>query len=175
MEGSGFDVTIALQLKSQLSELVGQKELLTQQLRRSESETKNVLKELERKQCRLESLVKEVTALRARLSTPLQPLPLPEGMPPSSADVIVSLNEQLLHVLQQLHSREEALETAQNALERLQRKFAVVIHQQGVLYQEYSDGHGKWEEEERRGQEEKEAMRAEKEQNSVKIVELEVL
>ena len=34
----------------------------------------------------------------------LQPFPLPEGMTPSSSDIIASLNEHLLQVLQVRHT-----------------------------------------------------------------------
>lgn len=173
VEGSGSDVTLVLQLKSQLSEMVGQRELLTQQVQRTEAESRRALRELERNQCETDALNRELSALK-KLQSGFRPLSLPDGMTPTSSDVITSLNEQLLHSLHQLHSREAALEEAREALERLQRKFAVIIHQQGVLYMEYEEGRGKWEEEGKRDKHEREKMFAEREKDKIKIQELEV-
>ena len=55
---------------------------------------------------------------------------LPEGLPPTSSDVITRLNEHLLNVLSQLHKKEAELGVAQEVLEKFQRKFSVIIHQQ---------------------------------------------
>ena len=51
-------------------------------------------------------------------------------MPAASSDVITSLNEHLLCVLSELRSKEEVVVQSQEALERVQRKLAVIIHQQ---------------------------------------------
>lgn len=173
VEGSGNDVALVLQLKTQLSEREGQREVLDQQVQRAEAEARQALRELERKQCELENLQKEVVTLRKK-QTGFQPVPLPEGILPSASDVITSLNEQLLHTLDQLHSRETALEEARGALERLQRKFAVIIHQQGVLYQEYREGRAKWEKETEHAQSERQQLLAEREEDKIKAQRLEV-
>ncbi len=173
VEGSGGDVALVLQLKSQLSEQLGQNEVLNQQLQHVEAESRHALRELERKQCELESLTKELVVLKKQQSG-FQAVPLPGGMTPSSGDIITNLNEQLLHALHQLHSREDALEEANAALERLQRKFAVIIHQQGVLYQEYKEGRSKWEEDGKCAKQEKEKLLMEREEDKLKIKQLEV-
>lgn len=173
VDGSGNDVALVLQLKSQLSEQMGQKEVLSQQIQHVTAEARHALKELERKQCELESVNKELVMLK-KLHSGFQPLSLPEGISPSSCDVIVSLNEQLLLTLHQLHSREDPLENARGALEKLQRKFAVVIHQQGVLYLEYKEERSKWEAEREQVRKEMEKLIAEKEEDKIKAQELEV-
>ena len=166
-------MALVLQLKSQLSELEGQREMLSQQVQRSETESRQALRELERKQYDVENLNKEVIALRKKQSGFL-PVSLPEGISASSGDVVASLNEQLLHTLNQLRSREEALEEAREALERLQRKFAVIIHQQGVLYQEYKESREKWEKEMKHAQSERDRLMAEREEDKIKTQELQV-
>ena len=173
MEGSGNDIALVLQLKTQLSQQEGQREVLNQQLQRAEAESRHALKELERKQYESEGLQKEVVALKKQQAG-FRPVPLPEGMPPASSDVIASLNEQLLHSLNRMHSREEALEEARGALERLQRKFAVIIHQQGVLYMEYKAGRAKWEQETEHARLERQKLLAEREHDKIKAQNLEV-
>lgn len=166
-------MALVLQLKSQLSEQIGQKEMLSQQIQRVEAEARHALKELERKQCELENTNKELLALK-KLQSGFQPLPLPEGISPSSGDVITSLNEQLLRTLHQLHSRDAALGEAREALEKLQRKFAVVIHQQGVLYLEYKEERSKWEREREHVMKERQKLIAEREEDKLKTQELDV-
>ena len=80
----------------------------------------------------MEGLKKDIQELR-KVRAGFQALVLPEGIPPTSSDVITRLNEHLLHVLSQLHSKEAELGQAQEALEKFQRKFAVIIHQQVVV------------------------------------------
>ena len=77
----------------------------------------------------MESLKKDLQELR-KVCAGFQALVLPEGIPPTSSDVITRLNEHLLNVLSQLHGKEAELGRAQEALEKFQRKFAVIIHQQ---------------------------------------------
>lgn len=169
----GKDITLTLQLKSRLSEITGQKEMLIQQLHKVELEAKSALRELERKQCVVENLTRDVSILRKQMSG-FRPIPLPEGLPLLSSEVITCLNEQLLHALQQLHGREEELMEVRGALEGLQRKFAVIMHQLGILYQEYTERCSQWEGLKRALEAEKERLLAEKEQDKIKVQELEV-
>ena len=75
------------------------------------------------------SLEQEVQALK-RSKVGFHPVTLPEGLSLTSSDVINSLNEHLLHVLSTLRQREQEVGVAQEALEKYQRKFSVIIHQQ---------------------------------------------
>ena len=81
----------------------------------------------------MESLKKDLQELR-KVRAGFQALVLPEGIPPTSSDVITRLNEHLLNVLSQLHNKEAELGRAHEALEKFQRKFAVIIHQQVPVY-----------------------------------------
>lgn len=75
------------------------------------------------------NLEQEVFNLK-RCKASFQSLQLPKEIPPTSSDVITSLNEHLLLVLKTLQQREKQLEVAQEALEKFQMKFSVIIHQQ---------------------------------------------
>ena len=164
----------SVHFKSKLSELTGQNEVLTQQLHRAEHDTKAALRELERKQCEVEALNRDVTILRKQVAG-FRPIPLPEGLPLSSSEVITSLNEQLLHNLQQLHEREDELRTVRGTVDGLQRKFAVIMHQLGVLYQEHVEKCGQWEEHVKVVEVEKQKLLEERGHDKIKVQELEVL
>lgn len=160
-------------IKSKLSELTGQNKVLTQQLHRAERDVKTTLRELERKQCEVETLTKDITVLRKQV-VGFRPVPLPDGLPLSSSEVITSLNEQLLHALQQLHAREEELQKVRAGVDALQRKFAVVMHQLGILYQEYVDKSGEWNGLRKTMETEKLKIMEERSQDKIKVQELEV-
>ena len=171
IEGSGNDIALVLQLKSQLSEQIGQNEVLNELIQRVRDESRQALKELERKECQMDVINKELLALK-KMQSGFQSLPLPAEA--TSSVIMSSHNEQLLHTLQQLHSHEEALQEAKKSLEMLQRKFSVVIHQQGVLYQEYMDSDAKWQAEREQTAKQKEKLFAQLEESKVKVEELEV-
>ncbi len=84
--------------------------------------------------CQIDNFEKEVQALKVSKKTGYQPIPFPEGLSPTSNDVINSLNEHLLHVLSTLKQREQEVGVAQEALEKYQLKFSVIIHQQVRTY-----------------------------------------
>ena len=79
------------------------------------------------------SLEQEAQALK-RSKVGFHPVTLPEGLSLTSSDVINSLNEHLLHVLSTLKQREQEVGVAQEALEKYQRKFSVIIHQQVKIH-----------------------------------------
>lgn len=88
-----------------------------------------------------------------------QTIALPEGMAPTSSDVIASLNEHLVQVLQvcilymsfcwrntapiiilffqELSLKEKLLLEMEESLEVYKRKFAVARHKQGLIYKDY--------------------------------------
>ena len=115
-----------------------------------------------------ERLEEEVKTLRdAGAGGWFQTMPLPEGMAVTSSDVIASLNEHLIQVLQvsatssmeckvahckfgtrvyegseppllqELSLKEDMIVKMESSLEMYRRKFAVMRHQQGLIYKDY--------------------------------------
>ncbi len=66
-----------------------------------------------------------------------QAMPLPQGMAITSSEVIASLNEHLVQVIQEVALKEEMIGKMELAHETYKRKFAVMRHQQGLLYQDH--------------------------------------
>ncbi|KAK3738058.1 hypothetical protein QZH41_012933 [Actinostola sp. cb2023] len=105
----------------------------------------------------------------------LQPLLLPEGMTPSSSEIIGSLNEHLIQTLQELSLKEEMIVKMEKDLENYKRKFSVITHQQGILYSDYTEEKKKWEEDIKTKTDEKKAVELAREQDIARLKEFERL
>ena len=136
-------------------------------------ETKSALRAVERKHSKVESHTQDVYTFTKQAFGYMH-IPLPEGFPLPSGDVMTSLNEQLLHALQALHGREVELAEVRGVMEGLQRKFVVIMHQLGTLYQEYMERRSEWESHRSVLEAEKKKLFGEKEQDQIKVKELEV-
>eukprot|EP00794_Sanderia_malayensis_P012922 gene12922-14254_t len=134
-----YDVNIGL--KSQIENLSGRNEELREELKNSRTQINTMVADIQRKELKVSELEKEVELLRhaGQGIIKLNPLQLPEGMTPSSADVIASLNEFLIQILQELANREEMIKEYEESLEAYKRKFSVAMHQQSILYSQYLD------------------------------------
>ncbi|KAG9490439.1 hypothetical protein GDO78_006008 [Eleutherodactylus coqui] len=96
---------------------------------------------------------------------------LPEGMSLSSTNLINSINEYLLHLLEEVKSKENSVVKLEEALEEYKRKFAVMRHQQGLVYKEYQSERESWQVDVKRLKEEVSKLESEKEQDTVQIKE----
>ncbi|NXL50761.1 CE290 protein, partial [Podilymbus podiceps] len=164
-----FDASV--HLKAQVDQLTGRNEELRQELKQTQKEATNSSNQLANANEKIAQLKNEICLLRQSegANTVFRTVNLPEGMVPSSADVINSLNEYLIHLTQELENKEQLLKQLENAVEDYKRKFAVIRHQQGLLYKEYQSQKESWQKESEDMKEEKKKLEEQKEQDATKI------
>ncbi|XP_009960120.1 PREDICTED: centrosomal protein of 290 kDa-like, partial [Leptosomus discolor] len=119
-----FDASV--HLKAQVDQLTGRNEELRQELKQAQKEATNFSNQLANANEKSEGA-----------NIVFQTVNLPEGMVPSSVNMINSLNEYLIRLIQELENKEQLLKQLEDAVEDYKRKFAVIRHQQGLLYKEY--------------------------------------
>ncbi|WAR07060.1 CE290-like protein [Mya arenaria] len=130
----------SLFLKAQMDNLQGRNDELRLAIREIRHEANKSSLELDKameKVGQMEEELKSVKGPGGGGAGFFKPLSLPENMATTSAEVIASLNEHLVTVLQELHVKDEALTKTEGKLEDYKRKYAVVRHQQGLLYADY--------------------------------------
>ncbi|KAJ7329890.1 hypothetical protein JRQ81_016064 [Phrynocephalus forsythii] len=166
-----FDAS--LHLKAQIDQLTGRNEELRKELRETRKEAVNFSNQLAKANAKNASLENEIQLLRQSegANIAFKVVNLPEGMAPSSMNIINSQNEYLIHLLQELENKEELLKKLEEAVEEYKRKFAVIRHQQGLLYKEYQSEREYWQTAHEKIQEEKRKLECQKEQDDVNIKE----
>ncbi|XP_072914961.1 centrosomal protein of 290 kDa isoform X2 [Hemitrygon akajei] len=164
-------------LKAQVDQLTGRNEELRQELREIRKEAGIAGSQLSKANERVAQLENDLTLLRQSggCSVQFQPLALPDGMASSSTDIINVLNEYLVQLLQEISNKEEEEKKLREAAEDHKRKFAVIRHQQGLLYKEYQSERESWQKDMERIEEEKKKLEDLKEQDRVKIEEYDQL
>uniref|UniRef100_A0A8C3E2L7 Centrosomal protein 290 n=1 Tax=Corvus moneduloides TaxID=1196302 RepID=A0A8C3E2L7_CORMO len=132
-----FDASV--HLKAQVDQLTGRNEELRQELRETQKEATSLSNQLASANEKIEQMKNEICLLHQSEGANIvfQTVNLPEGMAPSSVSTINSLNEYLIHLTQELENKEKLLKQLEDAVEDYKRKFAVIRHQQGLLYKEY--------------------------------------
>ncbi|XP_053262728.1 centrosomal protein of 290 kDa isoform X1 [Podarcis raffonei] len=166
-----FDASI--HLKTQVDQLTGRNEELRKELREAQKEAVNFSNQLSKANAKVASLENEIHLLRQSEDAGMvfKAVNLPEGMAPSSVNIINSQNEYLIYLLQELENKEKLLKKLEEALEDYKRKVAVARHQQGLLYKEYQSEREHWHTAGEKIQEEKKRLEHQKEQDDVKIKE----
>ncbi|NXJ16223.1 CE290 protein, partial [Odontophorus gujanensis] len=166
-----FDASV--HLKAQVDQLTGRNEELRQELRQTQKEATHFSNQLAKANEKIAQLNNEICVLRQSECANIifKTVNLPEGMIPSSVNMINSLNEYLIHLIQELENKEQLLKQLEDAVEDYKRKFAVIRHQQGLLYKEYQRDKESWQKESEEMKEEKKKLEEQKEQDATKIKE----
>ncbi|XP_058424680.1 centrosomal protein of 290 kDa isoform X2 [Diceros bicornis minor] len=162
-----------LHLKAQVDQLTGRNEELRQELRESRKEAINYSQQLAKANLKIDHLEKETSLLRQSEGSNVvfKGVDLPDGIAPSSANVINSQNEYLIHILQELEDKENKLKNLEDSLEDYNRKFAVIRHQQSLLYKEYLSEKATWKTESETMKEEKRKLEDQNQQDAIKVKE----
>ncbi|NXM32549.1 CE290 protein, partial [Oxyruncus cristatus] len=164
-----FDASV--HLKAQVDQLTGRNEELRQELKETQKEATSLSNQLANANEKIAQLKNEI-CLRHQSEGPnivFQTVNLPEGMVPSSVNTINSLNEYLIRLVQELENKEKLLKQLEDAVEDYKRKFAVIRHQQGLLYKEYQSQKESWQKESEDIKEEMKKLEEQKEQDATKI------
>uniref|UniRef100_A0A8C8RJS5 Centrosomal protein 290 n=1 Tax=Pelusios castaneus TaxID=367368 RepID=A0A8C8RJS5_9SAUR len=166
-----FDAS--LHLKAQVDQLTGRNEELRQELKGSRKEATNFSNQLAKANVQIAQLKDEIRLLHQSEGANIvfRTVNRPEGMVSSSANIVNSQNEYLIHLLQELENKEQLLKKFEEAVEEYKRKFAVIRHQQGLLYKEYQSEKESWQTQSEKMKEEKKKLEDQKEQDAVKIKE----
>ncbi|XP_035759409.1 centrosomal protein of 290 kDa isoform X7 [Egretta garzetta] len=164
-----FDASV--HLKAQVDQLTGRNEELRKELKQTQKEATNFSNQLANANEKIAQLKNEISLLRQSEDANIvfRTVNLPEGMTPSSVNMINSLNEYLIRLIQELENKEELLKQLEDAVEDYKRKFAVIRHQQGLLYKEYQSQKESWQKESEGMKEEKKKLEEQKEQDATKI------
>ncbi|KAH3726744.1 centrosomal protein of 290 kDa-like [Dreissena polymorpha] len=168
----------SLFMKAQMDNLQGRNDELRLALREIRHESNKSALELEKAMEKVGQMEQELRSVKGPGGGGpgfFKPMSLPENMATTSAEVIASLNEHLVTVLQELHVKDEALSKTEVKLEDYKRKYAVVRHQQGLLYHDYLKDKEAWEADVKKLQEELRNLEGVREEDKVRVAELDRL
>ncbi|XP_012590595.1 PREDICTED: centrosomal protein of 290 kDa [Condylura cristata] len=162
-----------LHLKAQVDQLTGRNEELRQELRESRKEAMNYSQQLAKANLKIDHLEKETELLRKSKESNIvfKGIDLPEGIAPSSANIINAQNEYLIRLLQELEYKEKNLKNLEDSLEDYNRKFAVIRHQQSLLYKEYLSEKETWKTDSETMKMEKKKLEDQIQQDAIKVKE----
>uniref|UniRef100_A0A6Q2Y5Q7 Centrosomal protein of 290kDa coiled-coil region domain-containing protein n=1 Tax=Esox lucius TaxID=8010 RepID=A0A6Q2Y5Q7_ESOLU len=166
MKNSDGKFDASLHLKAQVDQLTGRNDEIRQELRSAREEAVSTMSQLVKAKEKVAHLEGEVEALRKASGggVVFRTLNLPDDMAPSSTEVISTLNEYAIRLLQV----SLCLMQLVAALEEYKGRFAVIRHQQGLLYKEHLSEKDLWQKEKEKLTEMNNKLEEQKEVDAVK-------
>ncbi|XP_056455748.1 centrosomal protein of 290 kDa [Gadus chalcogrammus] len=177
MEGKGSPASgkpeAVSHLQAQLDQMTGRNQELRQELRLAREEASEALSGLAKAQVKVTQLQSEaeIPKQSSSESPAFRPLTLPADLAPSSAEIISTLNEYAIRLLQEVKNKEESSEQLTAALEKYKSKVGVIFHRQGLLYKEHLSDKEAWQKERETFAELKNKMEEQRDVDNVRVQE----
>ncbi|KAG1701303.1 Centrosomal protein [Nymphon striatum] len=161
-------------LKSQLNMYMGRCEQLRIELKDFRQENNTLASQVERYKLQVESLENQLKLVENSIGSQVQSttlLDFPEKISKTSSNVISNLNTHLIQALHELTAERKTITELEEKLEDNNKKFAVIKHQLGLLYEQYHTERQEWEDHKQSLNDEQSKIKASKEEGAIRLAE----